>query len=109
MRPHATLAGALLLTLAAAAGARAATCPSTCVTFDEQADAEQFVSMVAQGAPADLTAFLKARIALNSARFLPTGTQFVLLAEHKVASAKSSYYGVHLPGGADTKYLVAVK
>jgi hypothetical protein len=93
----------------AAAPAPAATCPSSCVTFDDEADAEAFVELAAGASAGDLDAFLKQRMAKHVARLLPSGTQFVLLSEHKVAAAKSSFYGIHLPGAVATSWLVAVK
>lgn len=112
MIPFARHVGAVLLAAAALCvsdQARAASCPSTCVTFDAESDARQFLGLVANGRNADMTEFLRTRMALHAARILPSGTQFVLLSEYKVEDAKSSYYSIHLPGADLTKYLVAVK
>ena len=106
-RPLGLVAG--LLILSALGAARAATCPSTCVTFDDEADAAAYVTMVATGTAEDMKAFLAQAVARHAARVMPNGTQFVLLDEHKVAAAKSSYYGIQLPGAYITRYLVAVK
>jgi hypothetical protein len=109
MRLPARTAAALLASLAAASPAPAATCPSNCVTFDDEADAEKFVELAAGASAGELDAFLKERMAKHVARLLPNGTQFVLLSEHKVAATKSSFYGIHLPGAVATSWLVAVK
>ncbi len=100
---------AVAILLATTVQAAAASCPSTCVTFDQETDAQQFLILVANGKSADVTAYLQARMAQHVARILPSGTQFVLLSEYRIEAAKSSYYSIHLPGAEITKYLVAVK